>query len=149
MDVVLICRLMLYVALHYSKARQLKIRGVIRSFHTEFSRKYWWFWITFDIKVSMMTEWQHLGKIFKKAMLNIFYKLVGIVYVWKVLFNMHCQDVPLFLFVLLIEKYWFLYSRITGICLPYYLFFVFTFLSCWGQSFSPLRAYRNQCRTSC
>lgn len=149
MGVVLICRLMLYVALYYSKARQLKIRGVIRSFHTEFSRKYWWFWITFDIKVSMMTEWQHLGKIFKKAMLNIFYKLVGIVYVWKVLFNMHCQDVPLFLFVLLIEKYRSLYSRITGICLLYYLFFVFTFLSCWGQSFSPLCAYRNHCRTSC
>lgn len=126
MGVVLVCRLMLYVALYYSKARQLKIKGVRRSFHTEFSRKYWWFWITFDIKVSMMTEWQHLGKIFKKAMLNLFYKLVRIVYVWKV-FNMHCQDVPLFLFVLLIEKYRSLYSHIIGICLLYYFLLLLLF----------------------
>lgn len=81
MGVVLACRLMLYIALYYSKARQLKIEGVTRYFHTEFSRKYWWFLITFDTKVSIMTECQHLGKIFRRVMLNIFYKFVRIVYV--------------------------------------------------------------------
>lgn len=74
-------------------------------------------------------------KIFRRAMLNIFYKFVRIVYAWKVLFYMYYQDFPLFLFVILIEKCRSVYSRITGICLPYYLFFVFTIFTVEGNHF--------------